>query len=468
VVGGGRSIAAPASPLGSNNKIAPHPRVSTAPPPPAPPPTLTWTASWVSQGGVDPCLAAASLAGTKPNQDSFIVEDAWWCPGAQGLVGGGGGSSGSNLAQPSTHHRRSLSAFAGGASSAAAASARPTPTMAPNPLALYAAFDGHGPRGHTVSDLARRRFPPALAASLARGAGAGAGAGHRPGAALADALLAVDRDLMAGPCRACGVSGTTAVVALVTARPPALHVAWVGDSRAVLARRRVVEMEGDGQTALEDGRWSLRGATATPRAAACATPTAAAATARPPSTTPTTPAPWVAAPAGLDAIDLTRDHKPSDPAERARIEATGGRVQRLVDPDTGAEVGPARVWLATAWAPGLAMSRSLGDALARSVGVLPAANTASAGITAADAFAIIATDGVWEFMSGADAVGVVARAPSPAAGCTALVTEARRRWGVEEASGSVDDITAIVVSLDVAAAAAARAEGGGLDRAGST
>ena len=181
-----------------------------------------------------------------------------------------------------------------------------------------------------------------------------------------------------------------------------------------------------------------------------------------------------AAPAGLTAIELTFDHKPSTPAERARIEAAGGRVQRLVDPDTGTEVGPARVWLATAWAPGLAMSRSLGDALARSVGVCAAADTACVDLSAADAFAVVATDGVWEFMSAQDAVDCVARAPSPAAGCAALVAEARRRWGVEEASGSVDDITAVVVSLDVSAGGCGGGGGGGgggkggLDRAGST
>lgn len=458
--GAGGQTGPPRSPLsGRKAGIAapPPPLVSSSLPAPAPPPTLTWSTAWVSQGGRDPGLGPSG----KPNQDSFIVEDAWWCPGAAAGLGGGalpGGASG---------HRRSLSAFAGGAASH---HHHPSPAMAPNPLALYAAFDGHGPRGHTASDLARRRFPPALAAALARGA--------VPGAALAAALTSVDADLMAGPCRLCGVTGTTAVAALVTARPPAMHVAWVGDSRAVLARRRVVEgagctgegAAGGGEGAV-DARWSLRGATgasAAPPWAAGAAAAAQAAAAPTPRAPRPAPAGWAAAPAGLTAIELTLDHKPSTPSERARIEAAGGRVQRLVDPDTGAEVGPARVWLATAWAPGLAMSRSLGDALARSVGVLSAADTTAIDITAADAFAVIATDGVWEFMSGQDAVECVGRAASAAAGCEALVAEARRRWGVEEASGSVDDITAVVVSLDVSAAGGGGGESGRLDRAGST
>ena len=460
--------------------------VSSALPAPAPPPTLTWSATWVSQGGREPGHGGDARASVpKPNQDSFIVEDAWWFPGAAASLAGGGGGWGGGGGTPGGGHRRSLSDFAGGAASyypppGAGAGA---PAMAPNPLALWAAFDGHGPRGGAASDLARRRFPPALAAALARG--------MAPGPALAAALASVDADLLAGPCRACGVSGSTGVAALATARPPALHIAWVGDSRAVLARRRLLsavvgvagvgggggDWAGGASPAAADGRWSLRGVVAgrgggggssasTPRAA-----TVAAASPKPP---PPPASGWAAAPAGLTAIELTFDHKPSTPAERARIEAAGGRVQRLVDPDTGAEVGPARVWLATAWAPGLAMSRSLGDALARSVGVCAAADTACVDLSAADAFAVVATDGVWEFMSAQDAVDCVARAPSPAAGCAALVAEARRRGGVEEASGSVDDITAVVVSLDVSAGGCGGGGGGGgggkggLDRAGST
>ena len=37
----------------------------------------------------------------------------------------------------------------------------------------------------------------------------------------------------------------------------------------------------------------------------------------------------------------------------------------------GIEVGPARVWLQDIQVPGLAMSRSIGDYVAQSVGVIP-------------------------------------------------------------------------------------------------
>ncbi|RYY71428.1 hypothetical protein EON63_21720 [archaeon] len=46
---------------------------------------------------------------------------------------------------------------------------------------------------------------------------------------------------------------------------------------------------------------------------------------------------------GVSAVALTMDHKPDLPAEKARIEAKGGRVF-AVEYDDGVD-GPARVWL---------------------------------------------------------------------------------------------------------------------------
>ena len=65
---------------------------------------------------------------------------------------------------------------------------------------------------------------------------------------------------------------------------------------------------------------------------------------------------------------MTRDHKPDDPDESARITAKNGRIETYKGRQ-GENVGPARVWLKTENYPGLAMSRSIGDACAHSVGV---------------------------------------------------------------------------------------------------
>ena len=47
-----------------------------------------------------------------------------------------------------------------------------------------------------------------------------------------------------------------------------------------------------------------------------------------------------------------------------------GRVDPFREPD-GEPIGPARVWLKDENIPGLAMSRSIGDNVASSVGVIP-------------------------------------------------------------------------------------------------
>jgi len=69
------------------------------------------------------------------------------------------------------------------------------------------------------------------------------------------------------------------------------------------------------------------------------------------------------------AIPITRDHKPDDPIEKQRILDRGGRIDSYKG-KFGENVGPMRVWLRKESYPGLAMSRSIGDACAHSVGVV--------------------------------------------------------------------------------------------------
>jgi len=49
-----------------------------------------------------------------------------------------------------------------------------------------------------------------------------------------------------------------------------------------------------------------------------------------------------------EAVELTHDHKPTNPEERARIQRSRGRVERLTD-ESGTPLGPWRVWLEYAW-----------------------------------------------------------------------------------------------------------------------
>jgi hypothetical protein len=56
------------------------------------------------------------------------------------------------------------------------------------------------------------------------------------------------------------------------------------------------------------------------------------------------------------------------PVEKRRVLKVGGRVDTIKG-SMGQNLGPMRVWLMEQDAPGLAMSRSLGDYIAHSVGV---------------------------------------------------------------------------------------------------
>jgi serine/threonine protein phosphatase PrpC len=71
---------------------------------------------------------------------------------------------------------------------------------------------------------------------------------------------------------------------------------------------------------------------------------------------------------GGKVIPLSRDHKPEIKEESQRIVRCGGRVDKFCE--NGIKSGPYRVWLKHENFPGLAMSRSVGDFVAESVGVI--------------------------------------------------------------------------------------------------
>lgn len=151
----------------------------------------------------------------------------------------------------------------------------------------------------------------------------------------------------------------------------------------------------------------------------------------------------------IQVEQLTRDHKPDEQDEYTRIMEKGGRVEAFKD-QNGDPMGPARVWVQHEDVPGLAMSRSLGDKVAQSVGVLPDPEILDYTLTPNDQFLLIASDGVWEFMSNVDVARLVypyVEKNAPEAAANVLVKEATKRWKKEEEV--IDDITCIIIFLDV-------------------
>ena len=161
----------------------------------------------------------------------------------------------------------------------------------------------------------------------------------------------------------------------------------------------------------------------------------------------------------VTAHALTQDHKPDKPEERKRILACGGHLgcrQVLVNqPGRGPvsmPVGPCRVWYQNKGETlGLAMSRSLGDAIVHRSGVSAEPETLEHIVDEYDEFMIIATDGVWDVIDNNQAVQMVqnysSKSPkwSPLDASNTICKFARSRW--EKLSPMVDDITCIVVKL---------------------
>lgn len=147
-------------------------------------------------------------------------------------------------------------------------------------------------------------------------------------------------------------------------------------------------------------------------------------------------------------IDLSRDHKPNDPEELERILNKGGRIDSYKD-EKGAPLGPPRVWLKKEDIPGLAMSRSFGDEVAASVGTISEPEIKEFNMTENDKFIIIASDGIWEFISSNECVNIVKDyyLKNDISSClTYLLNESSKRWIKEEEV--IDDITCLLVFFE--------------------
>lgn len=204
--------------------------------------------------------------------------------------------------------------------------------------------------------------------------------------AFKDTFLEVDEELKEEQTVEPLYAGTTACVALL--RNKKLIVSNAGDSRAVLARQK------------KGGCW--------------------------------------------ETIELSEDQNPDSPEEQARIEQCGGYVSPPPEPGLSA-----RVWLDSGCTQiGLAMSRSIGDHAVKDVGVVADPVVTFHDILQEDDFLILASDGVWEFITSQEAVEIVGKniSKGSTAACQFLIEVAAERWHEEEGDYR-DDITAVVVQV---------------------
>jgi len=246
---------------------------------------------------------------------------------------------------------------------------------------FFCVCDGHGAAGHHVSNFVRREFPKFLGS---KNFGDKIESVEHAKTGLSQAFSGVNSSLSSNKKIDISLSGTTCVGTMIRDRK--LITANLGDSRCVIGRQ-------------SGSKWQ--------------------------------------------AIALSSDQKPEREDERRRVIKSGARVEPLID-ESGEPIGPSRVWLSNVMMPGLAMSRSFGDQVAESVGVHAVPEVTHQDLHENDRFMILASDGVWEFLSNEMAVSIVASCNGDGVqACKKLVKSSYDEWVKEEEV--VDDITCIVV-----------------------
>ncbi|KAL6974434.1 cGMP-dependent protein kinase [Sarracenia purpurea var. burkii] len=218
---------------------------------------------------------------------------------------------------------------------------------------FFGVFDGHGEFGAQCSQFVKRK----LCENLLRNSRFHTDAVE----ACHAAFLATNSQLHADNNLDDSMSGTTAITVLVRGRT--LYVSNSGDSRAIIAERR-------GQD--------------------------------------------------IVAIDLSIDQTPFRVDELERVKHCGARVltldqiEGLKNPDVqcwGTEEGddgdPPRLWVENGMYPGTAFTRSIGDSIAETIGVVANPEIVVLELTPDHPFFVIASDGVFEFLSSQAVVDMV-------------------------------------------------------------
>ena len=151
-----------------------------------------------------------------------------------------------------------------------------------------------------------------------------------------------------------------------------------------------------------------------------------------------------------NAIELNRDHKPTESDEIKRIISQGGIIKQNYDKVKKINYGPEKIFLKNSDIPGLTMSRSFGDNLAHTIGVINIPEVKSYEYTGGEKFIVIATDSIWQYIDSDECVEIIKefyeKNLDAIGALNSLVTEAIKRWKKEE--NKIEDITAVVIFFE--------------------
>jgi len=275
-------------------------------------------------------------------------------------------------------------------------------------MAMFSVYDGHGEFGDLCSQFSRDKLHLNLCQRLHHG--------QDFMTSYADAFVDTNEQLHDDPHVDDLMSGTTAVSVIVNSG--VLQIGNCGDSRAILIT----------QTAADPSDKSKAGTAASK----------------------------------ITATALSKDQTPFRRDERERVKKTGARVMTMDQLDgmepihedwDDVELGeqldtigdPPRVWAPHECYPGTAFTRSIGDAEAEELGVFAEPELHTHTLTPADKYVVVASDGVFEFITNQEVAQIVHRIQDPHKACQVLVAESYKRWLSNEPRS--DDITVIVMEL---------------------
>ena len=146
-------------------------------------------------------------------------------------------------------------------------------------------------------------------------------------------------------------------------------------------------------------------------------------------------------------ISLSRDDKPANEEEKKRIRNNGGEVHPSIDENGNYEDNIQRVWVKNKLYPGLALSRSIGDLVARKVGIISIPTFICKKIDNRSKFIILGSDGFWDVIGFSEIINIVKpylEFGNPETVAKILVEKAKKAWSK---FGERDDITVIVIFI---------------------
>jgi len=305
--------------------------------------------------------------------------------------------------------------------------------------AFFGVYDGHGQDGTECAQFARELLPSTISRLILQAKSIGSTFGKKDTDSSAQTNINGISDIQLrnactsghNICNAAmhrdsgfdsSLSGTTAVSCYIQGKSNRITICNVGDSRVVL-----------GKQTSTDNSSGAKGSVAQM----------------------------------YKAIPLSSDQTPYRLDERKRIREAGGRVLTFdqiegIEPinedddelgtlcNLGEELDeggdPPRVWSTAGDYPGTAFTRSLGDKIAENFGVFSKPEILTQNLESRDKILVLASDGVYEFLTNQSVIDICAKFKDPLEACRAIVAESYELWLKYELR--TDDITIICIFID--------------------